>query len=263
MSVQLGRGLNGTDVFAWALNVVSCVFIIMVNKQLTSAKGYAFTFATTLSGMHFIITGFASKLIKQYLDDRKDEQNKQTDEKTDTKEKRHLPLMDLVTFVIVANLSIASLNTSLMINNVSLYQIAKLGIPPLSAVIERVWFGNSYAGNQIGAMFVTLVGVSLVTVAEFKVAGDSIGVGVALVSVVSSALQQILCGYYQRKNKMSSNDFLNAVSLWQGVTCLFFGPFMDYAFTHEWVMRYQLTYIPGLFIVLSCLLSVVVNASHF
>lgn len=33
-----------SDVGAWAMNVVSSVGIIMANKQLMSANGYAFTF---------------------------------------------------------------------------------------------------------------------------------------------------------------------------------------------------------------------------
>lgn len=33
-----------SDVGAWAMNVISSVGIIMANKQLMSASGYAFTF---------------------------------------------------------------------------------------------------------------------------------------------------------------------------------------------------------------------------
>lgn len=35
-----------SDVGAWAMNVVSSVGIIMANKQLMSAAGYAFSFGT-------------------------------------------------------------------------------------------------------------------------------------------------------------------------------------------------------------------------
>ncbi|KAL5082285.1 hypothetical protein RYX36_010706 [Vicia faba] len=41
---------------AWGMNVVSSVGIIMANKQLMSNNGYAFTFATTLTGFHFAVT---------------------------------------------------------------------------------------------------------------------------------------------------------------------------------------------------------------
>ena len=53
----------------------------------------------------------------------------------------HLPLMDLVIFTVVANVSIISLNTSLMVNSVAFYQIAKLGIIPFTATVEATFFG--------------------------------------------------------------------------------------------------------------------------
>lgn len=36
-----------SDVGAWAMNIVSSVGIIMANKQLMSANGYAFSFGET------------------------------------------------------------------------------------------------------------------------------------------------------------------------------------------------------------------------
>ena len=36
-----------SDVGAWAMNIISSVGIIMANKQLMSANGYAFTFGET------------------------------------------------------------------------------------------------------------------------------------------------------------------------------------------------------------------------
>eukprot|EP01061_Rhynchopus_euleeides_P024906 TRINITY_DN4013_c0_g1_i1.p2 TRINITY_DN4013_c0_g1~~TRINITY_DN4013_c0_g1_i1.p2 ORF type:complete len:340 (+),score=109.30 TRINITY_DN4013_c0_g1_i1:354-1373(+) len=257
------KELSREDAGAWMMNVLSCVSIIMVNKQLMSSSGYGFNFATSLSGMHFIVTGAASWLLKQYLESQKPKLNKDEAYDNEKEKKRSLPLTDLIVFVIVANVSIVSLNASLMINNVSLYQIAKLGIPPVTAVVERVWLGNMLTPHQLGAMCLTLVGIGLVTVAEFNVAGDTFGVGIALLSVVSSASQQILCGYYQRKNTMSSNDFLNAVSTWQGIVCLSFGPFVDYFISSRWLSEYEFTHMALLFLVLSCLNAVLVNASHF
>ncbi|GAA0141536.1 secondary carrier transporter [Lithospermum erythrorhizon] len=45
-----------SNIGAWAMNVVSSVGIIMANKQLMSANGFAFSFATTLTGFHFTVT---------------------------------------------------------------------------------------------------------------------------------------------------------------------------------------------------------------
>lgn len=42
------------DVAAWAFNIVTSVGIIIVNKALMAT--YGFSFATTLTGMHFATT---------------------------------------------------------------------------------------------------------------------------------------------------------------------------------------------------------------
>lgn len=253
---------KSTDVGAWATNVLASASIVMVNKQLMGSKGtqYGFNYATTLCAFHFILTAFSSRALQQYLNASKPKAAASDD---DAQDKRGLPMADLIIFVIVANLSIVSLNMSLMLNNVSLYQIAKLAIPPFTAVVETTFFSKSYAKSQYGAMALTLVGISLVTVAEFNAAGSSVGVAVACVSVVSSGMQQILCGYYQRKNAMTSNDFLAAVSKWQGISMIFLGPIMDRVFVGSWVWTYVFTSGALVFLALSCSCAVVVNASHF
>jgi len=253
--------MSGTsgDVGWWATNVLASASIVMVNKQLMGSKGtqYGFNYATTLCAFHFILTFFSSRALKEWKGKAKAASNE------DAKEKGVLPMADLITFVIMANLSIVSLNMSLMINNVSLYQIAKLGIPPFTAVVETTFFSKSYAKSQYAAMVLTLVGVSLVTVAEFNAMGSAIGIAVAGISIVSSSMQQILCGYYQRKNGMSSNDFLAAVSKWQGISMIFLGPILDRFFVGRWVWTYSFTYGALIFLVLSCSCACVVNASHF
>eukprot|EP01063_Lacrimia_lanifica_P004452 TRINITY_DN1249_c0_g2_i1.p1 TRINITY_DN1249_c0_g2~~TRINITY_DN1249_c0_g2_i1.p1 ORF type:complete len:347 (+),score=121.51 TRINITY_DN1249_c0_g2_i1:64-1104(+) len=252
-SPNTGR-LTHEDLLVFAMNVVTCVSIVMVNKQLMSKAGYAFLFATTLSGAHFVITGVATRVMRRW---------KEGSQAVST-EKKSLPLMDLITFVVIANTSLVSLNVSLMVNKVSMYQIAKLAIPVITAVVERFWFGSSYSGAQYIAMLVTLIGISNVGADELKVGGDGyFGVIVAAVSAVSSSFQQILCGYYQRKNNMSSQEFLSAVSFPQGLSCLFLGPMIDYWLTGQHVLYYNYTSASVFFIFLSCFNAIFVNASHF
>ena len=38
------------------MNVIGYIRIIMINKQLMSASDYAFSFAPTLTGIHFAVT---------------------------------------------------------------------------------------------------------------------------------------------------------------------------------------------------------------
>ncbi|KAI4321710.1 hypothetical protein MLD38_035059 [Melastoma candidum] len=92
------------------MNVISSVGIIMANKQLMSAGGYAFSFASTLTGFHFLVTaliGLASNAAGYSAS-------------------KDVPLWELLWFSIVANMSITGMNLRLMLNSVGFYQISKI-----------------------------------------------------------------------------------------------------------------------------------------
>jgi solute carrier family 35, member E3 len=63
---------------------------------------------------------------------------------------------------VAANISIASLNLSLMVNSVGFYQIAKLLIVPFTAVVQSVWLKENLSANQMACTAVVLVGVAIV-----------------------------------------------------------------------------------------------------
>ncbi|GMP44299.1 hypothetical protein CsSME_00013295 [Camellia sinensis var. sinensis] len=96
-----------SDVGAWAMNVISSVGIIMANKQLMSLNGYAFTFATTLTGFHFAVTALVGLVSNA----------------TGYSASKHVPLWELLWFSVVANMSITGMNLSLMLNSVGFYQV--------------------------------------------------------------------------------------------------------------------------------------------
>ncbi|PNX71074.1 UDP-galactose transporter 2-like protein, partial [Trifolium pratense] len=91
---------------AWGMNVVSSVGIIMANKQLMSNNGYAFTFATTLTGFHFAVTALVGLVSNA----------------TGYSASKHVPMWELIWFSAVANISITGMNFSLMLNSVGFYQ---------------------------------------------------------------------------------------------------------------------------------------------
>ncbi|XP_024928086.1 UDP-rhamnose/UDP-galactose transporter 2 isoform X2 [Ziziphus jujuba] len=99
-------GAAVSDVGAWAMNVISSVGIIMANKQLMSSTGYAFSFATTLTGFHFAVTALVGLVSNA----------------TGYSASKHVPLWELLWFSVVANMSITGMNLSLMLNSVGFYQ---------------------------------------------------------------------------------------------------------------------------------------------
>ncbi|KAL9687668.1 hypothetical protein QQ045_032075 [Rhodiola kirilowii] len=96
-----------SDVGAWGMNVVSSVGIIIANKQLMSSSGYAFAFATTLTGFHFAATALVGMVSNA----------------TGYSASKHVPMWELLWFSVVANTSITGMNLSLMLNSVGFYQV--------------------------------------------------------------------------------------------------------------------------------------------
>ncbi|MBA0726813.1 hypothetical protein Golax_002613, partial [Gossypium laxum] len=162
-----------SDIGAWALNVVSSVGLIMANKQLMSPAGYAFVFATTLTGFHFCMTGIIGLVSKAsgYTTQKK------------------VPLWELLWFSIVANTSITGMNLSLMLNSVGFYQISKLSMIPVVCVMEWILHGKQYSSKVKVAVMVVVVGVGVCTVTDVKV--NAQGFLCAFVAVLSTSLQQI------------------------------------------------------------------------
>ncbi|KAK9918349.1 hypothetical protein WJX75_003397 [Coccomyxa subellipsoidea] len=235
------------DMVAWAGNVSSSVLIIFVNKVLMNRTGYGFQYATTLCALHYMACSI-SIWITQALGGVK---------------KVTLPFTDLVLFTATANMSIVSLNLSLMINRVGFYQIAKLLIVPFVCLVERFWLQRHFSRPVIASILVVVAGVGIVTVTDIQMENNVAGLVVAGISVVSSGMQQIFCRTMQQKHNLSSHELLSNTAPAQGWTLMLLGPFMDRYISNGWVFNYDWN-VPALtFLALSCACAVGVNVSQF
>lgn len=232
------------------MNVLSAVAIIFVNKKLMSSKGYGFNFATTLCALHYL-TCSAAMFFGSGVGVCKRPEAKSS-----------LPLKELLFFVLIASTSIVSLNVSLMVNTVGIYQVAKLLIIPTTCFLEMIVFRSAtFTAPMLVSVVVVLTGVGIVTVTDVEV--NKTGLIWAGVSVVTSALQQIFCGLLQRKFRVSSHDLLAKSAPLQGTLLLFVGPFLDKAISDQWVHEYEYN-VPALTILaVSCATAVLVNVSQF
>ncbi|KAJ6678083.1 UDP-RHAMNOSE/UDP-GALACTOSE TRANSPORTER 4 [Salix viminalis] len=207
------------DAASWLFNVVTSVGIILVNKALMATYGYSF--ATTLTGLHFATTTLLTVVLRWlgYI------------------QPSHLPLPDLLKFVLFANFSIVGMNVSLMWNSVGFYQIAKLSMIPVSC------FSGSCLGQNVSV--------------------NAKGFVAAIIAVWSTALQQYYVHYLQRRYSLGSFNLLGHTAPAQAASLLVVGPFLDYWLTNNRVDAYAYTFTSTLFIVLSCSIAVGTNLSQF
>ncbi|KAG0489063.1 hypothetical protein HPP92_007735 [Vanilla planifolia] len=234
-----------SDAGAWGMNVVSSVGIIMANKQLMSASGYGFSFATTLTGFHFSVTALVGWLSNA----------------AGLSVSKQVPLWELLWFSIVANLSITAMNFSLMLNSVGFYQISKLSIIPVVCLMEWILHNKHYSSKVIMSVVLVAFGVGICTVTDVEI--NVKGFLCACVAVFCTSLQQITIGSFQKKYSIGSFELLSKTAPIQAASLQVLGPFMDYFLNGQSILKYHLSNGALLFIVVSCLLAVFCNMSQY
>lgn len=231
------------DAAAWLFNVVTSVGIIIVNKALMAT--YGFSFATTLTGMHFATTTLMTAVLRWlgYI------------------QSSHLPFPELLKFVLFANFSIVGMNVSLMWNSVGFYQIAKLSMIPVSCLLEVVFDKIRYSRDTKLSIALVLLGVGVCTVTDVSV--NTKGFVAAFIAVWSTSLQQYYVHFLQRKYSLSSFNLLGHTAPAQAASLLLVGPFLDYWLTNKRIDAFNFNLPSLVFIVLSCTIAVGTNLSQF
>ncbi|PSC69736.1 UDP-galactose transporter 2 [Micractinium conductrix] len=234
-----------SDIGAWAGNVSTSVFIVFINKMLM--KNFGYHYATTLTALHFLVCAIAIWFAQRggYI-------------KPTT-----MPFNDLMLFTVIADISILTLNLSLMLNTVSFYQIAKLLIIPFVCFVESSFLGRTFSREVVSSIVLVICGVAVVTVQDLQLDISLGGMLIAAVSVVSSGLQQIFVRTMQQKHKLSAHELLSNTAPAQAWTLLLVGPFIDKLVSADWVFAYRFTSSSMSTMIVSCSLAVLVNISQF
>ncbi|GIL87985.1 hypothetical protein Vretimale_6361 [Volvox reticuliferus] len=234
------------DVFAWFLNVSTSVLIVFVNKVLMDPRiGYRFVFATTLCAFHFLACGVCVRLMELF----------------GYGKRATMPMYECVRFAIIASVSIASLNLSLLVNSVGFYQISKLLITPFVGLAEYLFYKRRFTVPTLLSILVVVLGVAIVTVNDMST--SLLGLIISAISVVTSGLQQLMCGEIQKRLSLSSTQLLSNTAPVQGAMLLLVGPFVDKAVTSAWLPRYEWS-VPAITCLFwSCAVAVLVNVSQF
>ncbi|KAG8642936.1 hypothetical protein MANES_12G145000v8 [Manihot esculenta] len=219
------------DAASWMFNVVTSVGIILVNKALMAT--YGFSFATTLTGLHFATTTLLTVILRWlgYI------------------QASHLPLPELLKFVLFANFSIVGMN------------IAKLSMIPVSCFLEVVLDKVRYSRDTKLSIAVVLLGVAVCTVTDVSV--NAKGFIAAVVAIWSTSLQQYYVHFLQQRYSLGSFNLLGHTAPAQAVSLLLVGPFLDYWLTEKRVDAYAYSFTSVLFIILSCTIAVGTNLSQF
>lgn len=125
----------------------------------------------------------------------------------------------------ITNVSLISMNLSLMLNSVGTYQISKILMIPTCALIE--YFVDKKTVSQYGAVAMTLVmlGVGIATVSDIR--ANIAGVFAAFSGVLSSSGLNVACSHFSRKYNISASEFVVHTMPMQLCGMFVFGPLFD------------------------------------
>ncbi|EPS65961.1 hypothetical protein M569_08813, partial [Genlisea aurea] len=228
---------------ALTLSVVSSVSIVICNKALMSTL--RFNFATTLTSWHLLVTycSLHVALLMKFFD--------------------HKPIdfQTVIGFGILNGTSIGLLNLSLGFNSVGFYQMTKLAIIPCTVLLETVFLNKTFSGKIKLSLGILLLGVGIATVTDMQL--NALGSFLSLLAVLTTCVAQIMTNTIQKKFKISSTQLLYQSCLYQALTLIISGPFVDNLLTGQNVFSFDYTQRVVVFIVLSCLISISVNFSTF
>jgi len=176
------------------LNLIASVSIILVNKQIVSARN--FHFILTLLTLNFLTTsGFLAVLVR-----------------CGWIQEKHLPPRDRWLVALMAVLTVLLNNANVEANSVGFYQITKLLIIPSVIMIERLGGTyRSYSPRIVCSLLVASLGVGIATVSDFEV--NVRGSILACFSVLLTARYQIWQGAKQHEHGLDAMQITHSVSL--------------------------------------------------
>jgi len=176
-------------------------------------------------------------------------------------ERKHVARGEVMKFGVLNSASIALLNLSLGFNSVGFYQMTKLSIIPVTVMLQMSYFNKKFSNRVKGSLMVLLVGVGASTVTDVQL--NTTGAVIGALSVITTALGQILTGSLQTKLGLSSTQLLCASAPWMAATLLLLAPPVDNILNGGNILEshYDATTITVALI--SCFLAILVNFATF
>lgn len=191
------------------LNVLSTVGIVFANKLALDT--YGFRFPIMLTWYHTAVTAVGMHMMSKF----------------GVFEPRRLPLMRILPLSAAYVGFIVSNNISIQINTVGFYQIMKIAIAPMVIFIEAIWYCKRPSRRTLTSVAVLLAGITTATVTDKQVSSNPLGVMVAMVATVLSALYQIWAGTKQKELQANAMQLLHQATPLASIMLMLIVPLVE------------------------------------
>jgi len=232
------RNLLSTSIIF--LNIVSSIAIVISNKWVFQFSH--FTFGTTLTVVHFVVT-FLGLLICAYFG---------------IFTIKRIRILDVVPLSILFCGFVVFTNLSLQYNSVGFYQVMKVLTTPFVVFVQATYYKMTFETTIKLSLIPLCIGVTLASASDVQI--NFIGTVYALVGVVVTSFYQIMIGQFQKNLGVDSMQLLVYQSPISALMLLLIVPVFDDVSA---LMAYEFTVNSVSLILLSAALAFFVNLSIF
>eukprot|EP00775_Hariotina_reticulata_P004049 gene4049-4296_t len=245
-----GMSSNKMQAIVWGLtNLSSVVTIVVANKVVMT--NYKFSFPVCLTFLHSIVTalGMMAMASANFFTVKKLPWTKTA------------PVACAYASFIVFN------NLSIKVNTVGFYQISKIMITPVVVVVEYLAYGKTVSRQKLLAIVLLMFGITIATATDSQVSSNLVGIAVACMAVLSSALYQVWAGSKQKELGVNGNQLLHQVApiavLVLGCAIPVIEPVGWTSRTENTILGYKYSQAAVLWILFSSILGLVVTLSTY
>lgn len=203
------------------VNTLATVTIVFCNKAIFSDKSFSQCQAA-FAAFHFFVTAATLYLLSRPA--------------VGMFEPRKIPIMNMLPLAIAMAMNIVGMNVSLQVSTITFYQITRVLLTPIVAIINFFFYKKTIPRMAVYALIPMCFGVGLISYYDQKPAPipgapikavGALSVLLAFGSVTVSGIYTIWIGTYQRKYEVNGFQLLFNQAPLGGVLLLYVVPWTD------------------------------------
>ncbi|CAF9926702.1 MAG: hypothetical protein ALECFALPRED_003507 [Alectoria fallacina] len=203
------------------VNTLATVTIVFCNKAIFSDKSFSQCQAA-FAAFHFFVTAATLYLLSR--------------PSVAMFEPRKIPIMNMLPLAVAMAMNIVGMNVSLQVSTITFYQITRVLLTPIVAIINFFFYKKTIPKMAVYALIPMCFGVGLISYYDQKKTPDpgapikavgALSVLLAIGSVTVSGIYTIWIGTYQRKYEANGFQLLYNQAPLGGVLLLYVVPWTD------------------------------------
>ncbi|TAQ91097.1 hypothetical protein B7494_g516 [Chlorociboria aeruginascens] len=234
--------------FWTTINLLGTIGIVFTNKAIFNDPSFTFM-QTSFACFHFLCTGLTLWVVSRAW--------------IGVFVPKRAKVVDLLPLAFAMCLNVVLPNVSLAFSTVTVYQLCRVLLTPVTAIINYVFYSATIPRSAIVALIPVCAGVGITTYFDTKPSKgvettSLIGIGFALAGVCASAVYVVLIGVSHRKLDMSSSQLLLNQAPISSIMLLLAIPLAD-----RIPVLSEVPYQRWLMILMSAGFAIVLNISQF